>query len=351
VIYNFTGSTDTRRIYGCDGVNRGFEFDGTTFVPIDTGMTADAPKHIAAHKNQLFFSFRGSVQHSAPGLPYEWSAIIGASEIALGDDVTGFMVQPGGASEAALAILTRNGIATLYGSGVVNWQLIPTDQEAGAIPYTIQRLGPTLMMDDRGLTSLQASQAYGNFQSATLSKLIHTWLRDKRTLAQASCVARDKNQYRLFFSDSSALYVTMDNGQVIGMMPMLLADEVTCIWSAEFNDGSEGIFFGSSDGQVYQMERGTSFDGDAIEAYIYLAFNHSKTPRQRKRYRQASFEVAGEGYAEFSFSYELGYATRPDRAAGLETIEAALSAVHLGQRNHLGCSSGTGRNSCQPRWT
>jgi hypothetical protein len=66
------------------------------FVPIDTGMTADVPKHITAHKYQLFFSFYGSVQHSVPGLPYQWSAIVGASEIALGDDVTGFMVQPGG---------------------------------------------------------------------------------------------------------------------------------------------------------------------------------------------------------------------------------------------------------------
>jgi hypothetical protein len=325
VQYNFTGSTNTKRVYGCDRVNRAWEFDGTTLVPIDTGMTVDVPSHITAHKYQLFLSFYGSVQHSVPGLPYQWSAIVGASEIALGDDVTGFMVQPGGASEAALAIFTRNNIATLYGSGVSNWQLIPTDQEAGAIAYTIQRLGPTLMMDDRGLTSLQATQAYGNFQSATLSKLIHSWLKDKRTLAQASCVARDKNQYRLFFSDNSALYVTMDNGQVVGMMPMLLVDEVTTIWSGEMLDGSEAIFFGSSDGNVYQMEKGTSFDGDAIEAYVYLHFHHSKTPRQRKRYRKASFEVAGEGYAEFNFSYELGYATSLIEQPGTTTVTAALS--------------------------
>jgi hypothetical protein len=256
----------------------------------------------------------------------------------LGDDVTGFMVQPGGASEAALAILTRNNTATLYGSGVVNWQLIPTNQEAGAIPYTIQRLGPTLMMDDRGLTSLQASQAYGNFQSATLSKLIHTWLRDKRTLAQASCVARDKNQYRLFFSDTSALYVTMDNGQVIGMMPMLLADEVTCIWSAEFNDGSEGIFFGSSDGQVYQMERGTSFDGDAIEAYIYLAFNHSKTPRQRKRYRKPRSRWRVRATPSLVSATSSG--TRPRPSSSRESQPSRRRFLRpVGQRNHLGCWS------------
>jgi hypothetical protein len=325
VNYNFTGSTDTKRMYGCDGVNRAFEFDGTVFVPIDTGMTTDAPSHITAHKSQLFLSFFGSVQHSVPGKPYEWSAIIGASEISLGDDVTGFMPQPGGASEAALAIFTRNNIAMLYGSGVSNWQLSPTNQEAGGYAHTIQRMGVTVMFDDRGLTSMQTTQAYGNFASSTLSKQIQSWLADKRTIAQASCIARDKNQYRLFFGDSSALYVTFDNGQVVGMMPMLLADEATCICSGEMNDGSEAIFFGSTDGVVYQMERGTSFDGDAIEAYMHLAFHHSGSPRQRKRYRGASFEVAGEGYAEFTFSYELGYATSQIQQPGAVTVEAALS--------------------------
>lgn len=325
VNYNFTGSTATNRMYGCDGVNRAFEFDGTVFVPIDTGMTTDTPGHITAHKNQLFLSFRGSVQHCAPGKPYEWSAIVGAAEIALGDDVTGFMVQPGGASEAALAIFTRNNIATLYGSGVSNWQLIPTNQEAGGYAHTIQRMGPTVMFDDRGLTSMQATQAYGNFAAATLSKRVQNYLRDKRTLAQASCIARDKNQYRIFFSDLSALYVTFDNGKVVGMMPQLLADEVTCICSGELNDGTEAIFFGSSDGFVYQMEKGTSFDGSDIEAYMHLVFNHSGSPRQRKRYRRGSFEVAGEGYAAFSFSYELGYATSQIEQPGNVTVEAALS--------------------------
>jgi hypothetical protein len=55
------------------------------------------------------------------------------------------------------------------------------------------------------------------------------------------------------------------------------------------------------------MEAGTSFDGDNIEAYLWLVFNHSRSPRQRKRYKRASMEIAGSGYSEFSFRYELGY--------------------------------------------
>ncbi|MGE5524346.1 MAG: hypothetical protein ACM3SS_11570, partial [Rhodospirillaceae bacterium] len=46
---NFGGTVNTRRIYGCDGVNLGFEFDGSVYVPIRTGMADDAPLHVAVH--------------------------------------------------------------------------------------------------------------------------------------------------------------------------------------------------------------------------------------------------------------------------------------------------------------
>ena len=53
---NFSGQATSIRIYGCDSVNRGFEFDGTTLVPITTGSTPDAPTHVHVHKLQLFLS-------------------------------------------------------------------------------------------------------------------------------------------------------------------------------------------------------------------------------------------------------------------------------------------------------
>lgn len=50
VIGNLSGSTGTKRIYGADGVSRGFEFDGDILVPIHTGMVTDTPKHVTVHK-------------------------------------------------------------------------------------------------------------------------------------------------------------------------------------------------------------------------------------------------------------------------------------------------------------
>jgi hypothetical protein len=325
---NFGGSPNTKRMYGCDGKNRGFEFDGTVFVPINTGMTTDRPEHVTAHKNQLFFSFVGSVQHCAPGTPYVWSAITGAAELAMGDTVAGFMPQPGGNTEAALAIYTRNNISVLYGTGVANWQLNPFNQQAGGYAYTIQQIFDTITFDDRGICAMTTTASYGNFQSDTLSKQIHTWLKTKRTLTTASCILRDKNQYRLFFSDKYAVYATFDNGKLVGILPQFFSHAVACACSEEMNDGTEVAFFGSTDGFVYQMEKGTSFDGSDIEAYLDLVFNFSGSSQVLKQYRRAVFEVSGTGYAEFVATYELGYGTTTIDQPGSTTIVAALSPTY-----------------------
>ena len=327
VTSNFGGSVNTNRLYGCDGKNRGFEFDGTVFVPIDTGMTTDAPEHVCAHKNHLFFSFVGSAQHSGPGTPYVWSAITGAAELAMGDSVTGFMSQSGDADTGALAIFTRNTIGMLYGTGVTTWNLVTYKDEAGALEYTIQKIGGTLMLDDRGITSLATSQKYGNFADATISKQVHTWLTTRRPNVLSSCVLRNNNQYCIFFSDKSGLYVTMDNGKVMGMMPVAFDHIVHCVDSYETTGGGEEVYFGDADGYVYQMEKGTSFDGGAIEAWITLAFNNSENPTLLKRYRRATVEVSGTGYYEFEFSYDLDYlSTEREQPESVdETIELSSS--------------------------
>ena len=324
---NFGGSPNTKRIYGCDTVNRGFEFDGTVFVPITTGMTTDTPTHVRGHKNQLFFSFVGSIQHSGLGTPYVWSVITGASELAMGDTVTGFMGQPGAETTGALCIFTRNTLAILYGTSVSNWNLVTYKDEVGGYAYSIQNLGQTLMLDDRGVTTLVTSANYGNFADATISQRIQDWVNEERPKIKASCIARDKNQYRLFFSDGYALFVTLSNKKLIGMMPILMTDKVECICSLEKNDGSEAIYFGSDDGFVYQMEKGTSMDGDAVEGYVHLVFNNSGGPRTLKSYRNGMLEVAGDGYAELSISADLGYASSNVVQQDSQNVVTSFSAA------------------------
>ena len=307
IVENFAGGSSTQRAYGCDGANRGFEFDGTVLVPISTGMTVDTPNHVYAHNNHLFFSFGSSVQHSGPGIPYVWSVILGAGEIGMGDTVTGFQTLPGSESTGALAIFTRNRTDILYGTGVSNWQKITYRAELGAYAYSIQDVGYTMFMDDQGVTSFKTAQAFGNFSHASLSERIKSWVNGKRSNITDSCVSRTKSQYRIFFSDGYVLYVTFGANKILGMMPVKLAHAATWVYSSEESDGSETIFFGSTDGMVYQMEKGTSFDGDAIAHKFHLSWDWLKSAQLIKRFHSASLEVAGTGYSEFSFTFRLGY--------------------------------------------
>lgn len=324
---NFTGSTDTKRMYWCDGVNRAFEFDGTTAVPINTGMATDAPSHIAFHLYHLFLSFFGSVQFSSTGFPYQWSPITGAAELAMGDTVTGFAVQPAGTTAAALAIFTRGRLSILYGTGSTNWTLLPYKDEIGAFAFTMQNLAQTMFLDLQGVTNIATTIAFGNFTYAVVSNQVKNTLVGWRTLAVASSVSRDLGQYRLFFTNNYGLYIAMIGQKVIGVMPVLYAHTVRCTTQGTMSDGTEVSYFGSDNGFVFQMDKGTSFDGSNIEAYINLAYNFSRSQRLLKRYRPGVLEVQGSGYAEFSFGYSLGYGISDVIQPDAQTIINNLSSV------------------------
>lgn len=305
---NFADPQGPRRAYCADGVNLGWEFDGTVFAKIRTGMVDDTPDHVAVHKNQLFFSFDGSAQHSGPGDPLAWSPILGAAEIAPGDIITGFQVQPGAEGNAALLIATRNQHHILYGNDVSDWNLIPYRERIGAFEWTLQTLAQTLFLDDRGITDLRTAQTFGNFDHSSLSNRVRTLINAKKQLAVASCVVRDKNQYRLFFSDKTAIYVTMNGTKLKGMMPVELQHQVVTVWSEEDGSGNEEVFFGCDDGYVYQMEKGTSFDGDNIYGFLYLHADYSGRIGYGKGYfGPATVQGKSTGYAEFDLGYALDF--------------------------------------------
>lgn len=307
VVANFGGGVASFKMYGVDGVNRAFEFDGTVFVPLATGMSQDTPKHIAFHKQHLFLSFGASLQFSGIGDPYSWTPVLGAGEIAMNAEITNLMPLPGDQTSGALAVYTRNDTSVLYGTSSENFQLSTFNTGTGGIPYTAQNMDQAYVLDDRGVVSLGTSLNFGNFVPASLTMNLRPFLSVRKNLASGSTVNRDKGQYRVFFSDGYALYLTIMNAKYLGAMPVQYAHPVLCCHEAEDPDGNATAFFGSSNGYVYQMDRGTSFDGQEIQAGINLIYNSIKSPRILKRYRKASVELTGDAWAEFAFGCDLGY--------------------------------------------
>jgi hypothetical protein len=304
--YNFAGSQDTMRLYGCDGVNKAFEFDGDVYIPITTGMSPDTPSHIITHKKMLHLSFRASLQSSAIGFPFQWTAISGANEIGMGEDISGMLTQPGD----VMAIATRNSTNQLQGSSVASFVLASISPEIGAIPYSMQNLGVAYWLDDRGVIQITRSQNYGNFDNATVSRKVQKMIDAIRAVFVTSTVYRNRNQVRFYGSDGTGIIMAVvdgANGQEHHFSSFKYPINVTCAVSGEDANGRDVVFLGASNGKVYQADRGSSFDGEEIEAFVRTSFNHSKSPSFIKRYRKATLEASADNYSTIRIHPDFSY--------------------------------------------
>lgn len=327
---NFAGFT---RLYGCDGVNRAFEFDGETLVPLNTLNSPDAPQHIAVHKLHLFISIGTNFQHSGIGEPYKWSVISGGAAYRVEGDVNQFIRLPGNQQSGALAIGCSDATRILYGNSPQDFQIVPFEDSADLRAYTGANVGgQTLFLSSSGVVSLSTSQNYGNFASSAISMGILPFVQQRINQATASLVHRGKSQYRLFFADGSALYCTMSGPKLLGAMPMQFPDPVAVATQGKNAVGLDVAFFGSTDGYVYQLDSGPSFNGEPIDFFLTLPFNAQGNARVLKRYRKAALEVQGTSYSEFRLTYDLAYgSTDIPQADTPSTIATALAATYWDQ--------------------
>lgn len=328
VNYNFSGSFNSLNMYGVSGVGKAFEFDGTLYSPINTGLPEDKPTHLVAHVNYLFVSYDSSVIRSSIANPFRFEAITGAAEYAAGEPITAIHPIVGSNSGSAMVVLTKNKTLVIYGSTEADFQIVTFNDEAGASPYTVQAIGDVYMLDQLGVRQLSSSQNFGNFDDAQLSRIIRPWIISRISKGVASCVVRQKNQYRIYFSDKHALYLTFYNGKIIGMMPCRFSHTFNCVASKELlADGEEMIVAGGTDGFVYRLNKGTSFDGLPIDYNINLSFSYMRGPRVRKHWRKAVYELTGMSYGEIESTYEIGY-TDPDINQGQgQMLEISFSPV------------------------
>ena len=321
IVENFYGHSGSRKLYGVDGQNKGFQFDGTTFTQITTGMTTDTPSHLTEFRSHLFYSFEGgSVQHSPPGDPTAlWTPVLGASELGIGDEVVGFKVE----IDESLFIFANTRIKRLTGTSSTDWNLVNFSKESGAKANSIQRIGRTFFIDERGLIDLSSSQAYGDFKGVMASEKIEDVINPKLNSITASTVSKNKNQYRVFFDDNTAIEMTVKGNKIIGFMVLSYAHVIRCIVAEEKSDGTEEIYFGSDDGYVRRLDYGTSFDSQEIEALIRLPYHHYKTPQRRKRFRSMKLDLDAVSDAVISFSADLGYGS-PEIPSTLENSFSIL---------------------------
>lgn len=302
------------RMYGVNQVGNGFEYDavGGVFTLIETGMSPDVPMYLEIHANYLFYGFaQGSLQNSGYQLPMSWNPVFGADARSVGEPIT-FMRED---VSQTLIIGTRRSIWYLTGIQVEQFQILPLTTNTGAISLTDESLGQMIFGEDRGFTTLAAAQQYGDFEGQSLSdkilKLITSQLANDTPIG--AFVTRRKNLYRLVFASGQVYCLGMNaQGAFTGWTTGFWVHPPTCVMDGFVGSTPqvERMFFGSSNGYVYEIDKGRSFDGQVVSHFLKTAYWHSKSPDVFKRYRKVSIDVAPEGQASVIIGADTDYGSR-----------------------------------------
>ena len=266
------------------------------------------------------------MQTSDLGKPLDYTGT-DAALFGMGDEITGLQSMRGG----VLGVFCETKIFLLQGSTSQDWQLEQHSQDVGAKLYTVQDSGGNaLMLANRGLVSLQATQTFGGFEPAVWSRGVTPYLETHKARPVGARMVQGKYQYRLYHEDGSVLVsCVLSAGAVVqpknveitltklNHLPTCTADGV---WQ-----GERVMLFGTQDGWVMREDVGPSFDGDVVRATLVLRFLHFKTPSNRKRIHKISMEVSSNNSASVSFAQLF------DGADGVYERSALHGADLLGQ--------------------
>lgn len=216
---NFYGDPLLDSIYGANGVDRAFAYNGDYFYKIYTHPEdeKDKPRHVAFHHSHLALGFgEGRVDLSVVGEPYNFEGVQGASSWAIGDNVTGLLPLSG----TMLGIFCKKSVWGLSGTTVDNFATQVISPRLGAVEYTVTDMGFPVYANAYGIYTLAQTQEYGDYLGSPMSQPISPWLRprlirkaesDKEVVV--AWPVRSKNQYKLAFADGYVLSMTMNYGR------------------------------------------------------------------------------------------------------------------------------------------
>ena len=311
--HNFLATSGGFNMYGCDGVNPAFEYDGTTFTPIlmpdITGAPAsNAPKRIAAHNNYLWLGFpQGSLQKSVLGRPLVWSGFLGAAEYGVGYEITDIVSM----LDSSLMVCTEKNILTMQGMNETDFSLRILSDNTACLPGTAVVSVRPVVTTAKGIARMDATQSYGNFSSMALSRFIDPLLTSMlatKTLVGCS-INRSKNQYRIYFSDGTGIIMLQDAAYIDQQLPEFTTFDygigVSSVASILDDSNIEKVVFGGTDGYVYEEFITDSFAGSPIPALLVLPFMSLGSKDVRKTFKWAEFDIEGSGTTDLTMSYCL----------------------------------------------
>lgn len=289
--------------------SNGPEYEGSDFLPV-----SDYPLRSVVYNQRLHIAYPyGTLFVSHVGDPFQFnSAVKSAGVWWLGSDVTDFVVGP-----SSLAVFMEEGIDIIRpadpdlvtGFDEVKETFSPT---SGAKPFSAQRiLGRILFCDDRGITSLEATDRYGDFNAVNMSKRIMKTYERYKDIIAGTAVDRDKNQYIVYFTNGQGITLTVEPNYrgdftVRGTTRFNLGLNINTVWGVRKE--SERLLTSRDDAYLRKQHKDAqSFDGEVISSKFTSAFHSYGSPTNWKTFQRVLFELSATKGQFFSFRPIFNY--------------------------------------------
>lgn len=330
---DFTGTKKTILV---DGVNLPAEYDHTAktvtyFSAPGVGEEDyDGASCVEVFKQAAFYGNGHFVVFTAPSTVDDFTSASGAGVINVGDTVVGLKT-----FRDQLIVFCETKILRITGNSSADYQLVPITEDLGCTDgFTIQEFGgDVIYLAPDGIRLLSATDRIGDFGLDVASNLVAEVAKSFVQSHSVFCslVQREKSQYRIFgftsnrdasLSQGLAVVKKIDQGAE-GLEWCELKGFKANVASSQYNANAERFFFGGSDGYVYEMDSGNSFDGSTIESVIETPFHPITDPQTRKTLYRINTYIDASG----PFSIDLNVKYDYNKFDGISTISPPTDTI------------------------
>jgi hypothetical protein len=180
--------------------------------------------------------------------------------------------------------------------------MVPLSHVQGAQAWTAQDIGGVVALDTPGVVRYPATKSFGNFAWDTVSMAIQPLAREQT--ANCSVFATGQFKYRIFLSDGTVLSgLPVENNRFAWS---ILNYGVTIVAAEHAEIASVArTFYGDTNGNVYEADKGRSFAGNTIQYALKLHPLNQRSPQVEKAYRFGSLEVNASSACSISTAFEF----------------------------------------------
>lgn len=317
VLYNLDG--DDKVIFvDSNNYPATYNTSGNTLTAITGSTDVLGAENVAVFKDTAFYAKGNNLYFTAPFTVDDFSAANGAGSINVANEITGLAV-----FRDQLIVFTTDSIKRITGNTAADFQVAPITDRIGCVNGdTIQEVGGDIMyLAPDGIRLLSATDRIGDFgldiASDPIAKDATTFLGSTPNFC--SVLMREKAQYRIFayieseqHEAAKGLIATKFVSQGASGISWSTTKGIKAfVADSRYTDTAETIAFANTDGYVYELDIGSSFDGLPIEAIYESPYMPLSDPQMRKSFYKMTLyaEPTGSMSLDLNVKYDFGSST------------------------------------------